>query len=500
MQDRCNSYGGPHLSSSVMTIPWEDLKKKKPTTPTEDIEETTMACKPKIPYPRCLHKENMEERYAKIIDLIKEVRINVPSVDVLGGIPNYGKFLKDLMRNKIKIEKISTAFLNEECFAIVQNKLLPKLGNPRSFPIQCTLANSVECLALVDLGASINLMSYSLMDVIDEVTEEELDALLNDSEPFSNTSKKINESSLDKEFEEFIDENLRINTSIQDPPIDLEMKPLLKHLEYEFLEKDSLLPVVISALLKDDVKKHLMFVLKKHKEAFAWKTSDILGISLSFCKHKINFEDDAKPVIQRQQFDIEIKNKKEAENVAADHLSRLENPNLEELKDEDINDNFPDETLMNVSSNDEDEFPLKWYGPFVVKYGFAFGYVELYDKHGGSFIVNGHRVKLYHDEEQINKLTTEEIHLMLEEGKMKALPLMTPFPADYRKTMPWVVEKPFIYSVVENTCNKAKLYDSDETGEGIVKGNFLYIKKDPSKKPSSRKNEVEEVRVRLMTR
>ncbi|GKA07240.1 reverse transcriptase domain-containing protein [Tanacetum coccineum] len=125
----------------------------------------------------------------------------------------------------------------------------------------------------------------------------------------------------------------------------------------------------------------------------------------------------------------------------------------------------------------------KWYGPFMVKHGFPSGYVELYDKHGGSFIFNGHRVKLYHDEEQINNLTTKEIHLMLEEGKMKAIPFMTPFPADYRKTMPWVAKKPFIYSVVENTCNKAKLYDLDEIGKGIVKGNFLYIKKDPSEKP-----------------
>ncbi|GJT94915.1 hypothetical protein Tco_1090433 [Tanacetum coccineum] len=78
------------------------------------------------------------------------------------------------------------------------------------------------------------------------------------------------------------------------------MKPLLEHLDYAFLEKDSLLPVVISALLKDDERKRLISVLKKNKEAFAWKISGIPGISPSFCKHKINFEDDAKPVIQRQ--------------------------------------------------------------------------------------------------------------------------------------------------------------------------------------------------------
>ncbi|GKA77281.1 hypothetical protein Tco_0783742 [Tanacetum coccineum] len=42
------------------------------------------------------------------------------------------------------------------------------------------------------------------MDVIDEVTEEELDALLDDFKPFSNTSEKINKSSVDKEFKEFM--------------------------------------------------------------------------------------------------------------------------------------------------------------------------------------------------------------------------------------------------------------------------------------------------------
>ncbi|GKC09757.1 reverse transcriptase domain-containing protein [Tanacetum coccineum] len=117
----------------------------------------------------------------------------------------------------------------------------------------------------------------------------------------------------------------------------------------------------------------------------------------------------------------------------------------------------------------------KWCGPFIVKHSYPSGYVELYDKHGGSFIVNGHRVKLYHDEEQLNELTTEEIHLMCEEGRMKAIPFMAPFPANYRETMPWASEKPYIYSVVENTCNEAKLYDLDETGKGIVIENILYV-------------------------
>ncbi|GJU05026.1 reverse transcriptase domain-containing protein [Tanacetum coccineum] len=120
------------------------------------------------------------------------------------------------------------------------------------------------------------------MDVVDEITDDQFDALLDDSKPFPNTSEKISETSLDKEFDEFMSGNiqedkvkddfeklppideLRIRTSIQDPPTDLELKPLPKHLEYAFLEENSLLPVVISALLKQNEKERLVSVLK-HK-------------------------------------------------------------------------------------------------------------------------------------------------------------------------------------------------------------------------------------------
>ncbi|GJY28020.1 reverse transcriptase domain-containing protein [Tanacetum coccineum] len=58
------------------------------------------------------------------------------------------------------------------------------------------------------------------IDVIDEVTEEELDALLNDSEPFLKISKQ--EEDVNDNFEELpLDEQLRIKTSVQEPPIDL---------------------------------------------------------------------------------------------------------------------------------------------------------------------------------------------------------------------------------------------------------------------------------------
>nr|GEZ59399.1 reverse transcriptase domain-containing protein [Tanacetum cinerariifolium] len=243
------------------------------------------AYKPRISYPRCLCKEKMEERYAKFIDLIKEVRINVSLVNVLDGMPNYGKFLKDLVSNKSKMEQISNAFLNEECSAIIQNKLPPKLGDPGSFLIPCTLASLLEYLSLADLGTRINLMPYSLYALLSGNTlkptrmKEELDALLIDYEPFLGTSEKINESSLNEEFEEFkavdveeipkqeeevedkfnelpLEKRLRIKTSIQDPLTDLELKPLPKHLEYAFLDNDK--PVIQRQLRLDPNMKKVM--------------------------------------------------------------------------------------------------------------------------------------------------------------------------------------------------------------------------------------------------
>ncbi|GKC59322.1 reverse transcriptase domain-containing protein [Tanacetum coccineum] len=100
----------------------------------------------------------MEARYGKFLDMIRAIRINVPLVDVLARMPNYGKFLKELVSNKHKFEQTSFAFLSDESSAMIQNKVPPKLGDPGSFLIPCTFDKAFSCNALADLGASINLI------------------------------------------------------------------------------------------------------------------------------------------------------------------------------------------------------------------------------------------------------------------------------------------------------------------------------------------------------
>ncbi|KAK5785997.1 hypothetical protein PVK06_040621 [Gossypium arboreum] len=76
--------------------------------------------------------------------------------------PTYAKFLKELLTNKRKFEDLSTVELNEECSAILQNKLPTKLKDPGSFTIPCLIGSLNVEKALADLGASINLMPYKM--------------------------------------------------------------------------------------------------------------------------------------------------------------------------------------------------------------------------------------------------------------------------------------------------------------------------------------------------
>nr|GEU34471.1 reverse transcriptase domain-containing protein [Tanacetum cinerariifolium] len=104
----------------------------------------------------------MEAQYKKFLDMIRAIRINVPFVDVLAGMPTYGQFLKELIRNRHKIKQIFAAFLSNESSVMIQNKVPPKLEDPRSFFIPCNFNKTFSCNALANLGASINLIPYSL--------------------------------------------------------------------------------------------------------------------------------------------------------------------------------------------------------------------------------------------------------------------------------------------------------------------------------------------------
>ncbi|GJX40332.1 reverse transcriptase domain-containing protein [Tanacetum coccineum] len=95
-------------------------------------------------------------------------------------------------------------------------------------------------------------------------------------------------------------EELKSVKSSFDKPPELKLKDLPSHLEYAFLEGTNKLPIIIAKNLKDEENERLIKVLKSHKQAIAWKLSDIKGIDPQFCTHKILMEDDFKPAFQHQ--------------------------------------------------------------------------------------------------------------------------------------------------------------------------------------------------------
>nr|GEY18958.1 reverse transcriptase domain-containing protein [Tanacetum cinerariifolium] len=89
--------------------------------------------------------------------------------------------------------------------------------------------------------------------------------------------------------------------SFVDKPPEVELKDLPPHLEYAFIKGDNKFPVIIAKELGDEEKAALIKVLKSHKQAIAWKLSDIQGINPEFYTHKILMEEDYKPAVQHQR-------------------------------------------------------------------------------------------------------------------------------------------------------------------------------------------------------
>jgi len=96
--------------------------------------------------------------------MMNKFYIDVPFTKVLTQIPTYAKFLKEILSEKRKIDEDEIANLTEECSAIIQNKLPPKLKDPGSFSIPCVIGSEIVKKAMCVLGASVCLMPLSLFE------------------------------------------------------------------------------------------------------------------------------------------------------------------------------------------------------------------------------------------------------------------------------------------------------------------------------------------------
>ncbi|GKA59227.1 reverse transcriptase domain-containing protein [Tanacetum coccineum] len=120
-----------------------------------------------------VYRDNIQERHEKANDQIekfykifKDLSFEISLTDALILMPKFASTLKALIRNKEKLSEMARTPLNEHCSAVILNKLPEKLRDPGKFLIPCDFPGMDECLALADLGASINLMPLSVWKML----------------------------------------------------------------------------------------------------------------------------------------------------------------------------------------------------------------------------------------------------------------------------------------------------------------------------------------------
>ncbi|GJR08602.1 reverse transcriptase domain-containing protein [Tanacetum coccineum] len=119
-----------------------------------------------IPFPSRRNDERRREKandqFEKFYEILRDLSFKISFTDALMLMPKFASTLKTLIGNKEKLSEMARTPLNENCSAVILNKLPKKLGDPGQFLIPCEFSRINTCNALADLGASINLMPYSV--------------------------------------------------------------------------------------------------------------------------------------------------------------------------------------------------------------------------------------------------------------------------------------------------------------------------------------------------
>nr|GFC12377.1 reverse transcriptase domain-containing protein [Tanacetum cinerariifolium] len=134
--------------------------------PIEEPSVVIPKAKANLPYPSRLAKEKIHEKddilAAKFMEIFRDLHFELSFADALVHMPKFAPMFKKLLDNKNNLIELTKTPLNENCSAVVLKKLPEKLGDPGRFLIPCDFSEFDNCLALADLGESINLMPLSI--------------------------------------------------------------------------------------------------------------------------------------------------------------------------------------------------------------------------------------------------------------------------------------------------------------------------------------------------
>ena len=144
-----------------MPKPVEETRKGEELEPEHIFlkEDSMKHCMPP-PFPQALRSKKKASQQAGILEVLRQVKVNIPLLNIIKQVPAYAKFLKDFctIKKGLGIEK--KAFLTEQVNAIIQSKNPVKYKDPGSPTISVNISGTSIDKALLDLGASVNLLPY----------------------------------------------------------------------------------------------------------------------------------------------------------------------------------------------------------------------------------------------------------------------------------------------------------------------------------------------------
>ncbi|KAI3523607.1 hypothetical protein L1887_01861 [Cichorium endivia] len=114
------------------------------------------------PFPSRLRNTKREKEDEEILELFRKVEVNIPLLDAIKHVPRYAKFLKELCTSKKKLRGKRTVKVGENVSAIIQKRLPKKRKDPGVFAVPCKMGNLTVPRAMLDLGASINVLPFSV--------------------------------------------------------------------------------------------------------------------------------------------------------------------------------------------------------------------------------------------------------------------------------------------------------------------------------------------------
>ncbi|KAL5537987.1 hypothetical protein UlMin_045695 [Ulmus minor] len=313
---------------------------------------------PKAPFPQRLVPKEKGTKYSDILEVFKQVHINIPFLDAIKQVPAYSKFLKDLCTVKRKTNVPKKAFLTEQLKptsmtlqladrsvkiprGVIEDVLIKvdKFYFPVDFivldtqpvenlkaqipvilgrPFLATSNAIINCrngvlkLSFGNMTVELNVFNVAhkgveIDDLCDvnmiETATHDFFLQMNGNDPFEKCLAYEVNSLLEstplmdtKKWKAKIEPFLPIESthSLSESP-QLDLKPLPETLKYAFLGPSETLPVIIASDLDNEQEDKLIDVLKDHREAIGWKIEDIKGISPSVCMHRIHLEDDTTP-------------------------------------------------------------------------------------------------------------------------------------------------------------------------------------------------------------